>query len=165
MVAPGLSGGLVGGTGAELLSLQVFWSSTPFRVSTGRGGAVAAAGSNRVTIRDSVFHANEAPQGATLRISSTLSARITNTGIGEPADEWSSAVSAFGASIATCFDNPCSTFCEACGPNEIGMDGIACVACDPGSQPNNEQTECQPGAELSFLGKPSQPRHPQLRWR
>eukprot|EP01044_Picomonas_judraskeda_P025757 COSAG03_NODE_7576_length_898_cov_1.495620_2_plen_39_part_01 len=38
-------------------------------------------------IRDSVFRANEAPRGATLRISSTLSARITNTSIDEPADE------------------------------------------------------------------------------
>ena len=107
-------------------SNEVFWSSTPFRVSTGRGGAVAASGSNHVTIRDSVFRANEAPRGATLRISSTLSARIANTSIDEPADEWSSAVSAFGASVATCFDNPCgagsrcafrdhSTVCVQCG--------------------------------------------------
>eukprot|EP01046_Picozoa_sp_COSAG06_P075912 COSAG06_NODE_23961_length_676_cov_1.232236_2_plen_164_part_01 len=131
-------------------SYEVFWSSTPFRVSTGRGGAVAAAGSNHVTIRDSVFHANEAPRGATLRISSTLRAHITNTSIDEPVDEWSSAVSAFGASVATCVDNPCgtgsrcaftdhSTLCEACGPNEIGADGISCIACSPGSQPNDEQ--------------------------
>ena len=114
---------------------------------------MAASGSNHITIRDSVFRANEAPRGATLRISSTLSARITNTSIDEPVDDWSSAVSAFGASVATCFDNPCgsahrcafrdhSTICEACGPNEIGADGIICVACSPGSQPNDEQTEC-----------------------
>jgi hypothetical protein len=134
-------------------SYEAFWSSTPFRVSTGYGGAVAAAGSNRVTIRDSVFRANEAPRGATLRFSSTLSARITNTSIDEPVGEWSSAVSAFGANVATCFGNPCgtgsrctfrdhSTLCDPCGPNEIGLDGVSCLACSPGSQPNDEQTEC-----------------------
>ena len=132
---------------------EVFWSSTPFRVSTGHGGAVAASGANHVTIRDSVFRANEAPQGATLRISSTLSARITNASIDEPADEWSSAISAFGASVATCLSNPCpigsscafrdhSTVCMQCGPNEISTDGISCAACPPGSQPNLNQNEC-----------------------
>jgi hypothetical protein len=132
---------------------EVFWSSTPFRVSTGRGGAVAATGSNHVMIRGSVFRANEAPRGATLRISSTLSVRITNATIDEPPDEWSSAISAFGASIAICVDNPCgagsrcifrdhSTLCEPCSPNEISVDGVSCVACSPGSEPNDEQTEC-----------------------
>ena len=81
---------------------EVFWSSTPFRVSTGHGGAVAASGANHVTIRDSVFRANEAPRGATLRISSTLSARITNSSIDEPTDVQSSAVSEFGAVVAAC---------------------------------------------------------------
>eukprot|EP01043_Picozoa_sp_COSAG02_P007057 COSAG02_NODE_207_length_29119_cov_41.071365_22_plen_281_part_00 len=138
-------------------SYEVSWSSTPFRVSTGRGGAVAASGSNHITIRDSVFRANEAPRGATLRISSTLSARIANTSIDEPPDEWSSAVSAFGASVATCFDNPCgtgsrctfrdhSTSCEGCGLNEIGADGISCYACPPGTQPDALQAQCMPCA-------------------
>ena len=132
---------------------EVFWSSTPFRVSTGRGGAVAASGSNHVVIRDSVFSENEAPRGATLRISSTLSARITNSSIDEPTDVQSSAVSQFGAAVATCHDNPCptgskctfqdhSTFCDRCGPNEISADGIVCDACPPGTQPNNDQTQC-----------------------
>ena len=142
-------------------SHEVFWSSTPFRVSTGRGGAVAASGSNHIAIRDSVFRANEAPRGATLRISSTLSARIANTSIDEPADEWSSAVSALGASVATCFDNPCgtgsrctfrdhSTICEACGPNEIGLDGISCYACPPGTQPDALQAQCMPCASGQY---------------
>jgi hypothetical protein len=111
-------------------------------------------------IRDSVFRANEAPRGAALRISSTLSVRITNTTIDEPPDEWSSAISAFGASIAICVDNPCgtgsrcifsdhSTLCEPCGPNEIGLDGISCTQCRSGTQPNAGQTACElcePGA-------------------
>ena len=133
---------------------EVFWSSTPFRVSTGRGGAVTAAGSNNIIIRDSVFRANEAPRGAALRISSTLSVRITNTSIFEPPDEWSSAISAFGASVATCVDNPCgtgsrcifsdhSTLCEPCSPNEISVDGISCLACPPGTGPTADQSACQ----------------------
>ena len=34
-----------------------------------------------------------------------------------------------------------STLCAACAPNEIGVDGISCVACPPGQyQPENEYT-------------------------
>ena len=93
--------------GFDRLLVMASLGSTPFRVSTGRGGAVAAAGSNHVAIRDSVFRDNEAPRGAALRISSTLTAYVTNTTIDEPADAWSSAVSEFGAAVATCYGNPC----------------------------------------------------------
>ena len=114
---------------------------------------MAAEGSNHVTIRGSVFRANEAPRGASVRLGSTLTARIIGTTIDEPADVWSSAVSEFGAAVATCYDNPCpagskctfrdhSTNCEPCGPNEISTDGISCEACPPGTQPNGDQTQC-----------------------
>jgi hypothetical protein len=129
------------------------WSSTDFFISAGSGGGIDALGSVHVAISDSEFRNNHAPQGATLRISSTLSTRITNTSIDEPINEWASAISAFGAEVATCVDNPCaagssctftgrSTLCAACAPNEIGVDGISCVACPPGSQPNDEKSEC-----------------------
>lgn len=112
-----------------------------------------AVGTNLVTIRDSVFRANEAPQGATLRLSATLRAHVTNTTIDEPSHEWSSAVSTFGAAVATCSSNPCprgngctfahhSTFCESCGANEISEDGVSCRACTPGTGPNGDKTEC-----------------------
>ena len=32
--------------------------------------------------------------------------------------------------------------CAQCDPNAISTDGISCIACAPGSQPNGEQTEC-----------------------
>eukprot|EP01046_Picozoa_sp_COSAG06_P042118 COSAG06_NODE_5323_length_3556_cov_6.122650_4_plen_431_part_00 len=114
---------------------------------------MAASGSNHVAIRDSVFRDNEAPRGASVRLSSTLTAHITSTTIDEPADVQSSAVSEFGAVVATCHANPCpignkcmfraySTSCEPCGPNEISADGVVCDACPPGTQPNDDQTQC-----------------------
>eukprot|EP01043_Picozoa_sp_COSAG02_P029832 COSAG02_NODE_1874_length_10576_cov_8.410614_7_plen_1429_part_00 len=129
------------------------WSSSDFFTSVGSGGAIDARGSVHVSISDSEFRNNDAPQGATLRITSTLSTTITNTSIDQPVNQWSGAISAVSAKIATCADNPCasgssctfadhSTHCEACGPNEIGVDGISCLACPPGSQPNDEKTEC-----------------------
>eukprot|EP01046_Picozoa_sp_COSAG06_P042538 COSAG06_NODE_5434_length_3483_cov_4.532801_2_plen_547_part_00 len=114
---------------------------------------MAAEGSNHVTIRDSVFRGNEAPGGASVLLSSTLTAHIMNTTIDEPTDVWSSSVSEFAATVATCYDNPCpagskctfmdhSTNCEPCGPNELGADGISCAACHPGTEPNGDQTQC-----------------------
>eukprot|EP01043_Picozoa_sp_COSAG02_P035309 COSAG02_NODE_2520_length_8610_cov_4.542474_5_plen_1472_part_00 len=130
------------------------WSSTEFFVSAGTGGAIDARGSVHVSISDSEFRNNDAPQGATLRLTSTLSNNITGTSIDKPMDQWSTAVSLSGTEISTCADNPCgigssctfvddSTHCLGCGPNEIGVDGISCVACPPGSQPNDEHTECR----------------------
>eukprot|EP01045_Picozoa_sp_COSAG04_P002347 COSAG04_NODE_85_length_27560_cov_8.621245_6_plen_838_part_00 len=132
---------------------EVFWSSTQFRVSNDKGGAISASGLNHVHIRDTQFQVNEADRGASISFASTLTARITNTTIDEPVDPWSTAVQVFGMAVETCFENPCdvgfmcsfkasSTFCDACGPNEIGTDGISCVACRPGTQPDASQTQC-----------------------
>ena len=37
-----------------------------------------------------------------------------------------------------------STFCEPCGDNEIGTDGIECTACPSGTQPDESHTQCLP---------------------
>ena len=88
-----------------------------------------------MVISDTAFHVNEAPKGAALSVVAAASVRITNTTIDEPVDELSSAVWTKAASVATCAEHPCeagsqctftdsSTFCEACGENEFGADGI-----------------------------------------
>ena len=111
------------------------WSSYDFRVSSGNGGAILTAGPVPVSIGDSVFRANEAPKGASLSVTGASSLRITNTTIDDPVDESSSAVHTVAATVATCAENPCeagskctfrdfSTFCEPCGDNEIGTDGV-----------------------------------------
>ena len=54
-----------------------------------------------------------------------------------------------------CAENPCeagskctfrafSTFCEPCGDNEIGTDGVSCSACSSGTQPDESHTQCLP---------------------
>ena len=114
-------------------------------------------------IRDSEFRSNEAPGGATLYLGSTLTARTTNTTIDTPTDEGSSAVSAFGAAVETCLGNPCSpgskctfrdysTFCEACDWDEVGADGMSCVRCGAGHQPNQANSECVPCEGNTFSG-------------
>eukprot|EP01045_Picozoa_sp_COSAG04_P009418 COSAG04_NODE_543_length_12846_cov_7.281556_3_plen_1215_part_00 len=132
------------------------WSSTPFRVSKGAGGAIAASGPVNVVISDSTLRTNEAPNGASLALTSVNSVRITNTSIDSPTDETSTAVLVFGgAGVATCTENPCSigrqctfrdfsTFCQVCADNEVGNDGISCAACQPGTQPDALKTECEP---------------------
>eukprot|EP01045_Picozoa_sp_COSAG04_P030310 COSAG04_NODE_5226_length_1695_cov_1.250627_2_plen_344_part_00 len=140
---------------------ETFWSSTSFRVSNAKGGAISANGPNHVTIRDTEFRANEADNGASLSLASTLTVRITNVTIDEPTDEQSTAVATFGTSIDSCVENACdlgssctfrdhSTFCDACGPNEKGVDGISCAACQPGTQPDALQTECAPCASGQY---------------
>ena len=43
---------------------ETLWSSTPFRVSNAKGGAILANGPNHVRVRDTEFRANEADRGA-----------------------------------------------------------------------------------------------------
>eukprot|EP01045_Picozoa_sp_COSAG04_P005276 COSAG04_NODE_242_length_19007_cov_3.089433_8_plen_1575_part_00 len=131
------------------------WSSNEFRVSSGAGGGVRTAGPIDVIICDSVLRNNEAPRGASLSITGASSLRITNTTIDEPSADSSSAVWTVASDVAICTENPCkpgsqctfldfSTFCEPCGENEFGADGISCDACQPGTQPNGAHTQCDP---------------------
>ena len=131
------------------------WSSQPFRVTSGQGGAISSSGPIAMVISDTTFRTNEAPKGAALSIAAASSVRITNTTIDEPEDESSSAVWTKAASVAACAENPCepglqctfldsSTFCEPCGENEFGVDGISCDACQPGTQPDDAHTQCNP---------------------
>ena len=135
---------------------MAMWSSYDFSVTSGQGGSIATSGPLAVTISDTTFHANEAPKGSSLSISSADSLRISNSSIDSPpGGELSGAVWLVGATIADCNQNPCglgqrcsfsnfSTFCDTCGPNEIGIDGITCSACEPGTQPDAAQTSCLP---------------------
>eukprot|EP01045_Picozoa_sp_COSAG04_P008546 COSAG04_NODE_476_length_13722_cov_16.614707_1_plen_903_part_10 len=131
------------------------WSSRTFQVSSATGGAATIVGGLSVDISDTVFRANEAPKGASLAITAAARVRITNTSIDVPADVSSTAVQAIAASIDTCFENSCSigsqcsfreysTFCETCAHNEIGADGILCVACQSGTQPDDLHAQCLP---------------------
>eukprot|EP01045_Picozoa_sp_COSAG04_P013493 COSAG04_NODE_960_length_9157_cov_6.389269_6_plen_765_part_00 len=148
---------------ANLVSLAccprgvVSWSSYDFRVSSGKGGAAATTGPLSVTIRDSVLANNEAPLGASLSVTAATTLRITNTTIDEPVDNLSIAVRTRATAVAPCTDNPCepgsqctfrdfSTFCKACAENEIGVDGVSCDACLPGTQPNGARSQCEPCA-------------------
>eukprot|EP01045_Picozoa_sp_COSAG04_P003609 COSAG04_NODE_148_length_22826_cov_11.360026_4_plen_2104_part_00 len=138
-----------------------FWSSTPFSVTKGKGGAVATSGRVLITVIDSVFRSNEAPQGATLATASARSVVIANTSIDRPASP-STAVATFGgAEVATCVENPCevgnrctfrdhSTFCDPCADNEIGTDGISCSACRPGTQPDSQKIQCEDCGQGSY---------------
>ena len=78
---------------------ETFWSSMQFRVSNAKGGAVSANGPTIVTIRDTQFQVNEADRGASISLSSTITAHITNTTIDIPVDEWSTAVETFGTKV------------------------------------------------------------------
>eukprot|EP01045_Picozoa_sp_COSAG04_P013252 COSAG04_NODE_930_length_9363_cov_28.745898_4_plen_1224_part_00 len=131
------------------------WSSREFQVSSGQGGAIRSSGPVAIAISDTTFRTNEAPKGAALSIAAAASVLVTNTTIDTPVDESSSAVWTKAASVATCTDNPCepgwqctfkdsSTFCEPCGENEFGADGISCDACRPSTQPNVAHTQCDP---------------------
>ena len=131
------------------------WSSYEFRVSSGKGGAITTSGPLAASIRDSAFRNNDAPKGASLSVTAAASFRITNTTIDEPADDSTTAVSTVASAVAACEDNPCdagskctfkgfSTFCEGCGNNEFGEDGISCSACQPGTQPDESLTQCLP---------------------
>eukprot|EP01045_Picozoa_sp_COSAG04_P007883 COSAG04_NODE_422_length_14618_cov_11.903712_11_plen_1388_part_01 len=131
------------------------WSSYEFRVSSGKGGAIVASGPLAVAIRDSIFRTNEAPKGASLSVTAASSLRITNTTIDEPVDESNTAVHTVASIVALCAENPCeagsrctfadfSTFCEPCGDNEIGGDGVQCSACPSGTQPDKSHTQCVP---------------------
>ncbi len=68
------------------------WTSYDFSVTSGEGGAVATSGPLAVTISDTAFRTNEAPQGASLAVTAATTLRITNTTIDEPTDESGSAV-------------------------------------------------------------------------
>ena len=131
------------------------WASNQFRVSAGRGGAISTSGRATISIVDSSFSGNDAPQGASLSITAATSTRITNTTIDQPADDSSSAVRTIASSVDTCVENPCdagsqctyrsfSTFCEPCGENEYGEDGISCDACLPGTRPDELHARCLP---------------------
>eukprot|EP01045_Picozoa_sp_COSAG04_P017207 COSAG04_NODE_1505_length_6506_cov_4.798335_6_plen_385_part_00 len=132
---------------------MAIWTSYEFRVSSGNGGAVATSGPLPIAIRETTFRTNEAPKGASLSVTAASSLRITNTTIDQPADDTSSAVHTISATVAMCTENPCeagskctfrdfSTFCEPCGDNEIGTDGVACSACPSGTQPDEPHTQC-----------------------
>eukprot|EP01045_Picozoa_sp_COSAG04_P040123 COSAG04_NODE_11574_length_701_cov_1.069767_2_plen_167_part_01 len=134
---------------------QAMWTSYDFSVASGKGGGVVTSGPLAVTISDTAFRTNEAPKGASLSVTAASSLRVTNTTIDEPEDESSIAVWMVASSVATCAENPCepgsqctfqyfSTFCEGCGENEFGEDGISCDACRPGTQPDEAHTQCLP---------------------
>lgn len=118
-----------------------------------------------IVIRHTIFRANEAPRGASLSLTAAHRKCITNTSTDKPVGSYTSAISVYGAAVAMCAENPCeagekclfrdqSTFCDACGPNEIGLDGISCNACPPGTAPDAPQTdslECAVG-KFSTIG-------------
>ena len=128
------------GAGCDMCpSGMAMWTSYGFRVISGKGGAVATSGPLAVAIRDTVFRTNAAPKGASLSFTASSSLRITNTTIDEPAHQLSSAVHTVASAVATCAENPCeagskctfkdfSTFCEPCGDNEMGTDGVWCLS-------------------------------------
>eukprot|EP01045_Picozoa_sp_COSAG04_P021668 COSAG04_NODE_2355_length_4284_cov_2.515173_1_plen_1336_part_01 len=131
------------------------WTSYEFRVSSGNGGAIVTSGPVPVVISDTAFRTNEAPKGASLSVTAATSLRITNTTIDQPADTSNSAVHTVASAVAMCTENPCdagskctfkdfSTFCEPCGDNEIGTDGVECSACPSGTQPDESHTGCLP---------------------
>eukprot|EP01045_Picozoa_sp_COSAG04_P026796 COSAG04_NODE_3793_length_2526_cov_1.479604_1_plen_150_part_10 len=131
------------------------WSSRTFHATSARGGAVLTSGPTTTTIRDTTFQTNTAPKGASLAVTAASGLRISNTTIDEPTDESSSAVWTVASTVATCAENPCeagrkctfksfSTFCDACGENEIGMDGVECTTCPSGTQPEDSHSRCLP---------------------
>ena len=136
---------------------NAMWTSYEFGVSARQGGAIATSGPLVVTISDSAFRANVAPKGASLSVTAATALRISNTTIDDPTNATYSAVSTVASDIDRCVDNPCgagskctfrdfSTFCDACGENEVGDDGVSCTACLPGSQPDQSHTQCVPCA-------------------
>jgi hypothetical protein len=141
---------------------QLFWSYTDFEVPYGNGGAIFAASDNgRVNIRDSTFQNNYAGTGASIA-ATNLNLEITNStfSVGDingvdRADEFQGEgdhVDVTAATLVTCED-PCEPgkqcqlvgntvrMCGSCEINEKG-DGKDCQPCQPGTEPNSDQTDC-----------------------
>ena len=143
------------------------WSDQEFEVALGDGGAIRTSGPITMSISESTFRGNEAPKGASLSVSLADSLRVSNTTVDMPPGhhQLSGAVWLASAVIDDCNQNPCtlgskcsfmnySTHCEDCGPNEIGIDGITCSACEPGKEPDVQQIQCVlcPAGKASTIG-------------
>eukprot|EP01043_Picozoa_sp_COSAG02_P036007 COSAG02_NODE_2612_length_8419_cov_2.286779_4_plen_1809_part_00 len=129
---------------------MTFWAAHDFEVPYGLGGGVASMDAPTVTIIDSNFTSNTAGRGAALSVTSALDVTITGTTY-DHVDRYTANFD--GATISGCVDTPCaaghqcsngqlSLFCDPCRPNEIGLDGVSCVICDAGTEPNDDRTAC-----------------------
>lgn len=129
---------------------QAFWSSTHFTVPSGTGGAVAAAGTGPIAIYGSTFTNNQAGFGDALAATGSQSLLVRDTDF-DPATL--NTFSLEGVLPTECRDSPCpqgqscrfeqlSLRCDPCPPGEIGVDGLHCEMCEPGKQPNTNQTVC-----------------------
>lgn len=126
------------------------WHNHTFEVPYGSGGGVASMDAPTVTILGTNFTGNSAGRGSAVSVTSASELTI----VGTTYDNVDRHTSYFdGAEIAGCTDTPCavgnrctlgqlSLFCEPCRANEIGLDGIDCEPCPPGTQPNDDQTAC-----------------------
>jgi hypothetical protein len=130
------------------------WSSTPFFISAGKGGAIDVRGPAHVKISDSEFRNNDAPNGASMCFTSAASVNLVETAIDETSNDFIEPVLLTSASIDRCSDSPCevgnrcyfrdySRWCEPCRDTEIG-DGLICQACGAGTEPNQNQSTCVP---------------------
>ena len=130
------------------------WSASRFRVASGTGGAILTNGPVAITVSDSVFQNNVAASGSCLSITAAERIRIAETTM-MSLDNITSPVRVVATTIDTCIGNPCaighkclfrdnSVFCTPCATNEIGLDGIQCSACPPGTEPEETKTRCVP---------------------
>jgi hypothetical protein len=129
---------------------MTIWVPHEFEVPYGLGGAVASMDAPSVTITGSNFTSNTAGRGSALSITSAIDLKIVGT-IYDPSDRYTTYFD--GAKISGCADTPCavahecsngqnSLVCEPCRASEIGVDGMSCVPCESGKQPNDDQTVC-----------------------
>jgi predicted outer membrane repeat protein len=136
-----------------------------FAFNTGAsGGAVGTAIGSSVTISLSGFASNSATDGsgAHLYLDGPESFAIRDVPF-TPFVPGSSSVSASG--LGSCEIHPCplghgcsytnySLACAPCASGTVGVDGIRCSLCQPGEEPNANQTQCKPcsGATISQFG-------------
>eukprot|EP01043_Picozoa_sp_COSAG02_P026637 COSAG02_NODE_1540_length_12016_cov_20.828480_7_plen_1206_part_01 len=129
---------------------QAFWSSINFTVPVGTGGAIAALGTGAVTIRQSRFGSNQAGFGDALAATGSERLIVQNT-VFDPVV--SNTISLEGVESDDCRQQPChagerctvdrlSLYCQPCPDGQASADGIECEMCEPGKQHNLNHTAC-----------------------
>jgi hypothetical protein len=129
---------------------QVFWTSIRFTVPSGTGGAIAAAGTGAVTIKDSRFASNQAGFGDALAATGSAGLIVQNTNFDAIT---SNTFSLEGVDPDDCRQHPCavgerctvdqlSLHCNPCPNGQISQDGIECLMCEPGKENNENHTVC-----------------------
>jgi hypothetical protein len=134
---------------------QFFWSYSDFIVPYGEGGAIACSGAGTITVQNTSFLDNGAGEGAALYSVGAQTVDASHTDFGSlQAESGDQSLVYLTGQMVECDAMSCasgqqctfrqhSRFCGDCEANQVG-DGITCTQCRSGTQPNADQTSCEP---------------------